>query len=173
MLRSRFEDRFFDACDELIRQGELRASGGGSQRFGFSIVSLDFMIMESLQGFQEGVLDHTRKSECLISRFLKSWPTFNDALPTHKLDANHWAKILYKDCRCALHHTASTSGNVIIGISGKALLFSSDNSVKINRTEFHRSLKKKFESYLEQLKLVGNKELRQNFKSKMDAICGT
>lgn len=169
---SRFEDRFFAACDELIEQGEKTKTANGYQRFGFAILAIDFLIIESLQGFREGCTDHKRKSKNLIKNFLKSWSTFKNALPAHKNDPEHWAFILFKNCRCALHHTASTDRNVTVGVSGNSLTFSEDKSVHINRTKFHLELKSEFQAYIRELQSVEGIQTRHNFIQKMKTICG-
>lgn len=78
---------------------------------------------------------------------------------------------MYLNGRCALHHSASTDGNVTVGVSGEVLQFSQPNLIRINRTGFHEELKKTFAAYLQELTEVDKVELRRNLKTKMDAIC--
>jgi hypothetical protein len=170
-LKARFQDRFLDAADKLVELGSKKLNGGKNERFGFSILAIDFLVIESLQGFREGQVNHAGKSRALITSFLKNWPVFKIALQNSEHDENHWARVLYENCRCALHHSASTDWNVTVGVSGYALKFTDGKLVHINRSEFHSEVKKEFLNYLEQLHTKCNAELRSKFKKKMNAIC--
>jgi hypothetical protein len=76
------------------------------------------------------------------------------------------------DCRCALLHSGATDGELRVGVSGPAFRFKDSHVRAINRTSFHRALANEFEGYLLALRSGQAKALRENFKKKMDAICG-
>lgn len=85
---------------------------------------------------------------------------------------NDLAKLVYKDCRCALLHSGCTANGLRVGISGKTFAFKGGGALKINRTALHKGLKARFEGYLADLVAPEGRKLRENFKKKMDAICG-
>ena len=59
VVKIRFEDRFLEPADRLIQLG--KSDGGGMQRFGFAILAIDFLVIESLQGFREGIPNHKKR----------------------------------------------------------------------------------------------------------------
>jgi hypothetical protein len=164
---ARIRCRFLDPVDELIRIDKNRSR----QTFGFAILAIDFLVIETLQGFWEGTIDHTGRSEHLITSFLTRWDVFkNDLL--HGADANEIARTIYKGYRCALHHSGATDGALFVGISGPAFAFEKERKIKINRTCLHQNLKHEFEAYLVDLHASDQNDLRRKFLKTMNAICG-
>jgi hypothetical protein len=47
-----------------------------------------------------------------------------------------------------------------------------EDGYALNRSLFYAAVKKEFESYLQELRDPGNKDLRLRFKEKMDDLCG-
>jgi hypothetical protein len=82
------------------------------------------------------------------------------------------AEQVYRDYRCALYHTGSTKGALRVKVRGRMFAFEDDHQVTINRTSLHKNLQREFDKYLDDLRGPGREELRRNFKTKMDAICG-
>ena len=164
---TRIRCRFFNPVDELL-EIEKRKS---QKTFGFAILAIDFLVLETLEGFREGETNHKGKSKRLFTDFLKQWDTFTKCLPANGKPERYACKI-YKAYRCALHHSGATDGAFRVGVSGPVFDFKTDHEVKINRTCFHRTLKCEFERYVRQLDAPDNQVLRENFKKKMDAICG-
>lgn len=168
-FKDRIEDRFLIAADELLVLG--KSSKSKNQRFGFAILAIDFLVIEALQAFREGVVDHRRESERLVVAFLETWNAFTTCVPADA-KKGQFAKLVYKHYRCALYHYASTDGDFRVAVSGKTFEFGSDSSARINRTKFHLALKDEFQGYLAALVSQQNNQLRKNFIKKMDAICG-
>jgi len=141
------------------------------QRFGFAVLAIDFLVIETLQGFRDGLVDHTRKSGELFTKFLTGWDVFTNCVQRDH-DPQTLAGQVYRDYRCGLLHSGSTKCTFRVGVSGAAFAFNGDDDVKINRTELHENLKRAFALYLDELQAPDGKDLRRNFKIKMDAICG-
>lgn len=167
MFRDRIERRFFAPADVLIASEHEECR----QTFGFAILALDCLVIETLQGFREGMKKHNGKSQELFCGFLTNWPVFTSSVPEDE-DVQACAKLVYTDCRCALLHSGSTDGLLRVGVTGKAFAFGKNKSLKINRTKLHDELKRAFTAYLEELVSADARQLRVNFKKKMDAICG-
>jgi hypothetical protein len=165
-----FEDRiavrFLRPVDELVRWEEEQRT----KTFGFAILAIDCLVIETLQAFREGVTNHRKKSGPLFTAFLEGWDAFRECVPR---DANltSLAYRFYGDCRCALLHSGSTEGDLIVAISGPMVVFRSGHVVRINRKEFHAKLKAAFVGYVNELLIDANVSLRKRFKMKMDAIC--
>jgi hypothetical protein len=167
LFDARIRRRFFDPVDELIKSDQRRTR----QTFGFAILAIDFLVIETLQGFREGVIDHRGKSKCLFTNFLKRWASFTECLPEAG-DPDTYASKIYKAYRCALHHSGATDGAFRVGVSGPVFAFETDYEVKINRTCLHNNLKREFDAFVVELRKPDEKLLRCNFRKKMNAICG-
>ncbi len=163
---ARIRQRFLEPADVLIEHQK-----DTKKTFGFAILAIDFLVMETLQGFREGELDHKNKSEKLTKNFLKSWRLFTDCSSDAK-DPPAQPKKIYQSYRCALYHSGSTDGDLRIGISGPAFDFKDEDCIKINRTVLHEGLKCEFSDFIRDLQNPANSRLRRYFKSKMDHICG-
>ena len=165
ILKDRLEGRFLKPAQALIDA----EAGHEKGTFGFAILALDFLVIETIQGFREGLTDHQGQSSRLFTNFLAGWAEFLACVPDvskRKEKAND----LYRNGRCALHHSGQTD-NLRVGRSGAMIEFCGDGSIAVNRTEFHAGLSREFDRYLKKLKSGGSRRLRTNFKKKMDAIC--
>ena len=80
------------------------------------------------------------------------------------------ADMFYYHVRCGILHQAETIGESLIWSVGP-LIKLKNNKMIINRIKFHNSIKKDFNKYLIELENIDNKELRRNFKMKMNYIC--
>lgn len=166
ILDDRITERFLKPARYLIN-----APVEGSQpTFGFAILALDFLVIETIQGFRKGISNHKWKSEKLIVGFLKKWNAFTQCVPAGT-DAKGKAERLYVDGRCALHHSGTTD-RLTIGVSGEMITFNEDETIRINRTKFHEQLVEEFKRYLIELRDPNSVDLRQQFKRKMNSICG-
>lgn len=151
VLQKRIEDRFIDAADKLIDLGKAPKLNLSTafERFGFAILAIDFLVLETIEGFRAGLDDHKGKSKELCVAFLIKWGAFTSCVPTGK-NSEELAKRIYEGYRCALLHSGSTNNNFSVGVSDAAFSFNNDN-ININRTKFHSEIKKEFRRYLDDL----------------------
>lgn len=165
IFEARIRRRFIEPVDVLIAH-EIGLERGA---FGFAILAIDCLLVETFQGFREGVVDHTRKSKALFRTFLSTQLSrfFDDG----RKDGSK-ADRFYKACRCGIHHSGQTDGNFLVRKSGSLIAFRSDGVVVVNRTAFHDEIKRELDAYLLELANSSNSELRKNFRTKMNAICG-
>jgi len=167
ILKDRIDGRFLEPAGKLIEHDAPKDEG----TFGFAILALDFLVIETLQGFREGRVSHRRRSTELSTRFLTAWAEFQACVPNQE-ERQAKAENLYSQGRCALHHRGSTDKIVVRrGKQFPMLQFDPDGQIEINRTKFHQSLTDAFDRYLTELKQPEAVELRRKFKKKMDAIC--
>ncbi|NRP86691.1 hypothetical protein GFPCMMHI_02599 [Ensifer adhaerens] len=165
IINDRIEGRFLKPADALIEAEKDKTEG----TFGFAILALDFLVIETVQGFREGKINHNGQSKTLFKNFLTEWSLFKESVPV-EAEREPQAIKLYENGRCALHHSGSTDF-LKVGISGEALEFSEDGSILINRTLFHRRLSEEFTCFIEAIKAPGDPVLRRNVKTKMTEIC--
>jgi hypothetical protein len=164
ILKQRIEKRFFDPVDVLIEADK----NNDRRAFGFAVLAIDFLVVETLQGFREGVVNHRNGSKRLFKSFIQNWAAFRECAKGK--DEEKLAESIYERGRCALHHSGATGGALIIGVSGPVFEFSGSN-IRINRNKFHEKLKLEFSNYLRDLSAAVDSESRRNFVEKMKAIC--
>ena len=166
ILDARIRRRFIEPVDVLIAH-EIGLERGA---FGFAILAIDCLLVETLQGFREGPLSHDGQSKRLFRTFLGEQLTdhFKDGK-----DAGSKADQFYARCRCGIHHSGQTDGDFRVLRSGPLILFNAnDDSVFVNRTAFHDALKQVFDRYQVELADPSQGQLRSNFRQKMNSICG-
>ena len=162
IFEARIQGRFVDPVDLLISSEDSKVAS--EKRFGFAILAIDCLLVETLDAFREGLKDTRGKSETAFCRFLTYRPTF----------ANHFdkkrANRFYEDVRCTILHQAEITEGRVWSVG--PLVQEKDGEIIVNRTEFHRALKAEFENYLAELRSPKEAKLRGNFRKKMNYICG-
>lgn len=161
----RIRSRFIEPADILIAADCDHDRG----KNGFAILAIDFLLIETIQGFKSGCLKHDGKSKDLFKEFLTCWSDFKSCVPEGE-KAKDQALNVYRHGRCALHHTGSTD-RMLVRKSGDMFVFHEDRQIEINRTLLHKKLTTEFDDYLSKLKESSEIDLRKNFKKKMDTIC--
>jgi hypothetical protein len=165
VLRDRIQGRFINPAQTLIDVDKASKQ----RTFGFAILALDCLVLETIQGFRQGVTNHTGQSTRLFKAFLSTWQPFIDCLGAGMV-AETKAEEFYKQGRCALHHSGATE-KMTVGISGPMMRFD-NGQITVNRTLFHKELAKEFDRYLEALSDPHSVDLRKKFILKMNLICG-
>lgn len=176
IFRSRIESRYIMPVDCLIdihRQQKEAAKHDRQMdhdriRPGFAILALDFIIIETIQGFRSGLLDHKGQSELLISNFLLESPEFPD------VKSESFAHFIYKAFRCQITHKGQTDGEFLVNDSGDSSINRRNyNSTSIDRNKFHKSVCLSFSRYCSELMEPSDtgRDLRSKFLAKMDSIC--
>lgn len=164
IFRMRIRLRFIDPVDVLIAYEAEQTRG----IFGFAILAIDCLLIETLQGFREGLSSHDGASKRLVRTFL------SENLSGHFDDGNSAGSksdLFYARCRCAIHHSGQTDGDFRVGRSGPLISFEMNNRVRLNRTAFHETIKSEFERYLKLLSDDSELKLRANFRNKMNSLC--
>ncbi|TIL60498.1 MAG: hypothetical protein E5Y79_09445 [Mesorhizobium sp.] len=165
ILNTRIRSRFIEPAQFLIDSEDGNARGTN----GFAILAIDFLLIETVEGFRSGRTSHHNHSKKLFTAFLMGWPAFTACVPAGE-NAKDLAVDVYEQGRCALHHTGSTD-RIVVRRRGPMFAFHKDGRIEINRTLLHRELTKAFDAYLADLKAPSNADLRQKFKNKMNHIC--
>jgi hypothetical protein len=136
---------------------------------GFVVMSLDCLLIETLEQFEKGVKKTPAgKSEDYFVDFLTKGSFgsfFNET----------FARIFYDKIRCGILHQAEIKGDsrIVIGKSKPLVKLSKHNGLIINRKMFHAQLLKEFEGYVSRLRKNDPPDLvlRDNFRKKMNYIC--
>ncbi|WP_142781916.1 hypothetical protein [Agrobacterium sp. T29] len=165
VLRDRIQGRFIKPAQTLIDVDKVNKQ----QTYGFAILALDCLVLETIQGFREGLTNHTRQSGRLFREFLSNWQPFIDCLGAGMV-ATRKADEFFSQGRCALHHSGATE-KMTVGVSGPIMRFD-NGQITVNRTLFHTELEAEFDRYLATLADPHFVDLRKKFLLKMNTICG-
>lgn len=168
IVECRLVQRYFEPCNVLIAT-ELRVARKPTDfRYGFAIMAINCLLVETLQSFIMGKTSTRDQSEELSKMFL----TTAEAFKNHFNDVT--AKTYYEDVRCGILHIGETHNMSLIRVVGP-LVSEHDGGIIINRTRFHEGLRKEFDRYLSDLRSATpsqrRTEFRKRLKKKMNFIC--
>ena len=162
ILAARIHDRYIEPVDFLIASEANKPAS--ERRFGFTVLAIDCLLVETLGAFIEGLEDTDGKSKKTFCAFLRTRKQFAAEFATDDL-----AKNFYEQFRCGILHQAEIGGESKVWSVGP-LLRVEGNAVTVNRNKFHDCLKAEFQSYLSELRDPKNSTLRENFRKKMNFI---
>lgn len=183
-LRERHGERFFEPIHVLLEQSERRRHESGADRdwrFGFSIMALSCLLVETFQSYREGSPSTNRKErkDCAKMTGLAAECTQPTSMsPNGKeafkrfFEADRAAfpdvdgEEFYASIRCGLLHQAQTKNGWKIFNCGK-MWDEADKTV--NRTRFARALEDAFRQYLRELET--DAELWRAARRKMRWLC--
>ena len=157
----RIRGRFTDVVDSLINEDEGRAPQ--DRRFGFVILAIDCMLLETLEAFSQGLTDTRKKSKELCTGFLTTRPAFKAFF------GDDLATRFYCEFRCGVVHNAQVFGTGRVWSVGP-LVELDGSRITINRTAFHRALMQELDAYLGALRDPSATDLRTKFRTKMNFI---
>jgi hypothetical protein len=161
ILHKRIRGRYFDPVDQLIVAE--KDTPAHERRFGFAILAIDCLLIETLGAFLQGSETTDGISKATFCKFLTTRDRF-------KAFTESLAKQFYEEFRCGILHQAEVGGGSKVWSVGD-LVREADGALTINRNELHERLKADFEEYLTELNNSANRALRKNFRTKMDFIC--
>ena len=162
ILRTRICGRFTDAADFLIKTEESKPAS--ERRFGFAVIAIDCLLIETLAAFRDGLEDTKGRSKEIFPKFLATRPLFSK----HFTQAQ--AEQFYCEFRNGILHQAEVGGTGKIWSVGE-LLREDSTKLIVNRTKFHELLKMELREYIMELRDKKNTTLRAKFRKKMDFIC--
>ncbi len=163
IFQRRIEARYLEPVDLLIEAERSKPSN--QRRFGFTILAIDCLLVETLQAFRDGKKDTRRESKAMFRKFLSKRPEFCNCFDESA------AERFFEDFRCGILHQAELRGGSKVWSVGALAEIRNDRIITVNRTAFHTALKREFHRYLAELKDPMNQTLRENFRQKMDYIC--
>jgi hypothetical protein len=175
IFKDRLEYRFLGAAKALIDADKHQST----RRFGFSIMALDCLLIETLAQFYQG-LKTSDQARCKEGHHLSNAEFFTGFLcrDSHRLkeifNTDQKARLFYKTIRCGILHQGETIGGSKIVTTGNDILHvvNQPTGLVINRTLFHNFLVEiEIGAYYKLLEDNSRPEYRQNMIRKMDYIC--
>ena len=103
VLERRVHERFIEPIDHLIAAEECKPAP--ERRFGFTVLAIDCLLVETLGAFIDGLEDTEGKSQATFCTFLTTRALFS---PDFTEDL---AKQFYKEFRCGILHQAEIGGD--------------------------------------------------------------
>ncbi|MDD3145264.1 MAG: hypothetical protein PHV23_04100 [Candidatus Gracilibacteria bacterium] len=158
ILKDRIESRFFEPIDLLIKFEENNKPK--DNYFGFTILAISCLLIETIQGFKEGIYNHKNESEQLIKKFCSELGLNNEE-----------QDLFYKKIRCGILHKGEVEGVLIYSHKNNEEIittYSKDETV-LERNILYMEIKKNFYKYLSKIK--DNENLKNNYIKVMDGIC--
>ncbi len=162
ILSARINHRYVAPVDFLIASEATKPPS--ERRFGFMVLAVDCMLVETLGAFIEGLEDTEGKSKKTFCKFLRTRTLFTAEFSTDEV-----AERFYKQFRCGILHQAESGGESKVWSVGP-MLSVEGNAITVNRNRFHDCIKAEFQSYLSELRDPRNSALRMNFRKKMDFV---
>lgn len=162
ILNSRLTERYIEPVEVLLNAEKDKKPI--EKKFGFTILAIDCLLIETLQSFYQGITDSRTLSRKLFRNFLQQRISFK-AFFTNDADAD----CFFSNYRCGILHQAQTFNNSKVWTVGQ-LFIKQGNNVIINRDLFHEAVKNEKDIYIDLLHKKTEIKLLYNFKKKMDFI---
>ena len=164
VVNCRLTSRYIDPVECLLEsEQDLKAS---QRRFGFTVLAIDLLLMETIQAFKEGLETTDGKSKAVFIRFLENSPHF-----AKYFENREQRERFYKEFRCGILHQAEVQSSALVWSVGE--LYERVDGIEIlNRSAVHEAIKSDLRDYINQLQDPESKELRANLKKKMDFLVG-
>jgi len=162
ILSARIQDRYIAPVDFLVTAEQNKPPS--ERRFGFTVLAIDCLLVETLGAFVEGLEDTDGISKKTFCTFVRGRKQFATEFATDDLAAR-----FYQQFRCGILHQAETRGDSKVWSVGPMLRVNGD-AITVNRNKFHESIKAEFETYLAELRDPQNSTLRANFRKKMNFV---
>src|SRR6185503_12765853 len=102
IFNQRLQTRFVDPIDQLVQLDEPLPPT--ERRFGFTILAVDCLLVETLEAFRRGLTDTRRMSQEISVSFLENRSAFRSYFQ------NGLAVRFYKEFRCGLAHHGQVFG---------------------------------------------------------------
>lgn len=162
IFMERIHSRYLEPVDLLIKSDKMRSPV--ERRYGFSIMAIDCILIETLQSFRDGLTDTKNRSKEMFKKFLTEREGFREHFDTAQ------AERFFYDFRCGILHQAEIMGPSLLWSVGLLKGEKADGTPYINRTKVHEILKFEVKQYSNELRDPANSKLRKNFRTKMDFI---
>ena len=162
IFAARIQSRYLEPVDLLIKTDVSLSPI--ERRYGFSIMAIDCLLIETFQSFRDGLTNTKHKSKEMFIKYLTEREGFREHFDEKQ------AEKFYYDFRCGILHQAEIMGPSLLWSVGLLKGEKAEGIPYVNRTKLHKILKENLKRYCDELKDPANSELRKNFRTKMDFI---
>jgi len=106
ILEARINERYIGLVDHLIAEEESRPAI--ERRYGFTVLAVDCLLIETLGAFIDGLEDTEGKCEATFCKFLTTRSVFTTDFP------EDLARRFYKEFRCGILHHGEIAGDNLV-----------------------------------------------------------
>lgn len=165
VLKDRIESRFFEPIQRL-----RNASDSADLGFGFAMLTLDCLLIDTIQSFREGRIKGSEQSTSkAFLNFFRLSDSLNGEFRSRRIIVDEF----FDAIRCGLMHDGETrQGWRVRKCDENKILEKSADGYILYRDNFHAAIQNEFHKYLQDLASGTNTLLQENFVKRMDAICG-
>ena len=188
IFKERMDFRYFGAINAMITADEHQPT----RRYGFAILALDCLLLETLHQFYKGFKESRGNGHPVdgVKRKITSRGSNGHFFCEFLMQSSFVFKpffeskpgaaiIFYQDIRCGILHAGETQKATLIRVhkctDDQNKLFEmigDEEGIILYRDTFQCLLDQEYKEYCEKLKDPKEKVLRKNFVKKMGSICG-
>lgn len=179
IFEDRIQYRYLDAVQVLKAEDDAYYRKYVRRRFGFAIMALDCLLLETLAQFYEGLKDSDQARNVLglnNTRFYVRFLSQSSFVLQNCFDKEK-AELFYRTIRCGILHQAETKYSTLIRYvseDDRTLPFEATEDQKglcVYWARFHELVLDEYEAYCNCLRGNVNAIYRENFVRKMEYIC--
>lgn len=179
IFEDRLQYRYLEAVQALKAEDDAYYRKCGRRRFGFAVIALDCLLLETLAQFYEGLKDGDEAKKRLglnSSQFYIRFLSHSSFLLKDHF-SEEMARLFYKIVRCGILYQAETEDSTLIRYvseENRLLLYKvtkDRKGLEIYWSRFHEMVVDEYTSYCNGLRLGKDAEYRDNFTRKMGYIC--
>lgn len=175
IFEDRIQYRYLDAIEVMQENDNQHYRQHKQRRFGFAMMALDCLLIETLAQFYTGVPESPKKEN---RKFYIAFLSNKSFVLKQFFDTEQLAEAFYDTIRCGILHQAETKEDSRIRFFDDENyadepfeLLKDGKSLKIYWANFHPKVRSEFETYCAHLRANDMTGLRKNFRQKMDFIC--
>lgn len=173
---SRIKGRYFDAIDKLSDNGNIEEM----QKYGFSIMTIECLLIDTLVKFRYGPIiinsnynkdDRFKKVKFNQENRIRFKKFLSECLSEEFAEGQN-AEKFYTDIRCGIVHFGTTENTSRLTCdSNRLITVLENNDICVDVNILNDRLKRYFINYIEELKDINQKKLRENFVITMNYLC--
>lgn len=173
---SRINGRYFNAINKLSDNGDIEEM----QKYGFSIMSIECLLIDTLVKFRYGPIrinNHLNRDDRFKKirfnqenkiRFMK----FLSEFLSEEFAEGKNAEKFYKDIRCGIVHFGTTENTSRLTCdSDKLIKLLENGDISVDVNILYNKLERYFQKYINDLKDINQRKLRENFIITMNYLC--
>jgi hypothetical protein len=154
IFNKRITGRYLEPINILLKSG---------QNFAFAVISIDCLLIETLQSFYDWLPESNWRSRKLFNKFLTT-----SLFGSYFNNIN--AEVFYNNFRCWLLHQWEIFEKSLISEDQDEIIRNISDWLIVNYRKFHQLLLSEFADYLKRLYDPKEVDLRNNFIKKMAVI---
>ena len=178
IFEDRIKYRYIEAIQKLRQTDDQLFYCELPRRFGFAILALECLLIETLAQFYDGLRDSNEAAKLFKQNNCDFYVSFltKKSFKLKEYFTDDSALLFYHTIRCGILHQAETKASSLIRFNSKEhepiKITQDQKGVLVFRPALSNLVIAEFHAYCNKLKSDNNDALRRNFVRKMNFICG-